>query len=344
MRNLIMIVLVCLIVSCNDKVEPKKDYAVLYGTILNPNDSINLRLFDPVSSKSVIIDVDENGNYRDTLKLEGPVNFNTVYDKIFQVYLNNDMDLNMSFDATKIQETLSFKGKGAEENNFLKFKTAHVSSLWGENYKELLGAEEADFNARTDAFMETFYTTLSEKELQLDSTFVADEKKKIEEFKTSVVAQHVQQLEINSKLGKGLPSPEFTDYLNVKGGTSSLSDFKGSYVYIDVWATWCVPCIYEMPFLAKVEEEFKDKNITFLSISVDNKKDEEKWRKMIETKNLHGVQLLADNAIESQFIKDYYILGIPRFILLDKEGNIVSYDAPRPSEERLKDLFNSLDI
>jgi len=97
-------------------------------------------------------------------------------------------------------------------------------------------------------------------------------------------------------------------------------------------------------FLAKIEEEFKDKNITFLSISVDNKKDEEKWRKMIETKNLHGVQLLADNAIESQFIKDYYILGIPRFILLDKEGNIVSYDAPRPSEERLKDLFNSLDI
>ncbi|TYC12071.1 TlpA family protein disulfide reductase [Bizionia gelidisalsuginis] len=343
MRNLILIALVSLMVSCNKEV-PKKDYAVLYGTVENPNDSINLRLFNPVSSKSVIIDVDENGNFRDTLKLENPVNYNTVYDKVFEVYLQNDMDLNMSFDASNIQETLTFKGKGAEENNFIKFKTGHLSSLFGKDYKEYLGAEETDFNARTDAFMTTFYATLDNKEALLDSTFVADEKKKIEEFKTGMVAQHEQQLEINSKLGKGLPSPEFTDYVNYKGGTSSLSDFKGSYVYIDVWATWCVPCIYEMPYLAKVEEAFKDKNITFLSISVDNQKDKAKWRKMIETKALDGVQLLADNATESKFMTDYYIFGIPRFILLDKEGNIVSYDAPRPSEEGLKDLFNSLDI
>ena len=61
-------------------------------------------------------------------------------------------------------------------------------------------------------------------------------------------------------------------------------------------------------------------------------------------KKLHGVQLLADNAIESQFLVDYYIYGIPRFILLDPEGKIVSHDAPRPSYPELTELLNSLNL
>ena len=65
---------------------------------------------------------------------------------------------------------------------------------------------------------------------------------------------------------------------------------------------------------------------------------------MIVEKKLMGIQLLADNEIDSQFIQDYFIQGIPRFIILDPEGNIVSYEAPRPSEPRLKDLFTSLNI
>ena len=167
----------------------------------------------------------------------------------------------------------------------------------------------------------------------------------MEEFKINMEAQHNEQLEINAKLGVGKPSPDFKDYTNYKGGKSSLSDYRGSYVYIDVWATWCVPCIYEIPFLAKVEKQYEGKNIKFLSISADQPKDEQKWRNMIKDKDMsHGIQLMADNATESQFFMDYYIYGIPRFILIDPQGNIVSYDAPRPSEERLKELFNSLDI
>lgn len=141
----------------------------------------------------------------------------------------------------------------------------------------------------------------------------------------------------------GKPSPAF-DYENHKGGKISLESLKGTYVYIDVWATWCGPCRQEIPSLQKVEEQFKEKNVRFVSISVDTKKDNEKWRKMVTDKQLGGIQLFADNDWSSQFIKDYAIDSIPRFILVDPNGNIVNPDAPRPSDPKLLELFAELKI
>ena len=345
MRNLLVIAMIVLFASCKQEPHVPKDYAVIHGTIKNVNDSTSLRLYNPVTSKSVIIEVDKDGNFRDTLKLDNPTTYNAVYNNIFVLYLKNDMDLQVNFDSEKIQETITFKGKGEDENSFLKFKSKHVSGLFGADYKEYLSLNEDDFNATTNKFLKDFNTELDQKTNVLDSSFVAKEKADMEEFKINMEAQHNEQLEINAKLGVGKPSPDFKDYTNYKGGKSSLSDYRGSYVYIDVWATWCVPCIYEIPFLAKVEKQYEGKNIKFLSISADQPKDEQKWRNMIKDKDMsHGIQLMADNATESQFFMDYYIYGIPRFILIDPQGNIVSYDAPRPSEERLKELFNSLDI
>ena len=129
-----------------------------------------------------------------------------------------------------------------------------------------------------------------------------------------------------------------------KGGTTSLDDLKGKYVYIDLWATWCNPCKREIPFLQKVEKQFHDKKIEFVSISVDVKKDHEKWKKMVTDKELTGVQLFANDNWNSQFVKDYMVSGIPRFILIDPNGNIVSPDAPRPSSPKLVELLNTLDI
>jgi len=65
---------------------------------------------------------------------------------------------------------------------------------------------------------------------------------------------------------------------------------------------------------------------------------------MIVDKELKGIQLLADNAWKSKFTQDYMINGIPHFILLDPEGNIVKYNAPRPSDEKLIILFDKLNI
>lgn len=141
----------------------------------------------------------------------------------------------------------------------------------------------------------------------------------------------------------GEPSPQF-DYENHKGGKTSLESLKGKYVYIDVWATWCGPCIKEIPSLQKVEEQYKDTNIVFVSMSVDAEKDHDKWSKFVTEKKLGGIQLLADKEFHSAFIQAFGITAIPRFILIDPNGNIVNSQAPRPSETALIDLFNALKI
>lgn len=148
---------------------------------------------------------------------------------------------------------------------------------------------------------------------------------------------------------KGMPSPKFVDYENYEDGSKvSLDDLigKGKYLYIDVWATWCSFCKKEIPLLKNFEVKYHGKNIEFVSINVDKKENYSKWKKTVEDKEMGGVQLFAgDTEKNLQFTKDYLVKGLPKFILLDPEGNIVTANAPRPSEgDKLTNLFEKLGI
>lgn len=137
----------------------------------------------------------------------------------------------------------------------------------------------------------------------------------------------------------GKPSPKFS-YQDISGKKVSLDDFKGKLVYIDVWATWCGPCIQEIPALKQLKQDYQGKNVEIISISIDVQKDFDKWKGMIADKQLKGIQLFADNDWKSEFIKAYGIDAIPRFLLIDKNGNILSADAPRPSDKKIRELFD----
>ncbi|WP_372795616.1 TlpA family protein disulfide reductase, partial [Lutibacter sp.] len=178
----------------------------------------------------------------------------------------------------------------------------------------------------------------------LDSTFSAQQSKQLEGLSQYLSGTYQEKTYLKTILGKGMESPKFVDYENFKGGTTSLDDLKGKYVYVDVWATWCGPCKAEIPFLKEVEKAYHDKNIEFVSISVDVAKDHDKWKEMVEEKELGGIQIFANSDWKSEFVQAYKINGIPRFILIDPAGNIVSADAPRPSSEGLIALFNELKI
>ena len=129
------------------------------------------------------------------------------------------------------------------------------------------------------------------------------------------------------------PGIDFT-CKDVNGKEVSLSDFKGKMVYVDVWATWCGPCIKEMPHIEKLMEEYKGKDIVFMGVSIDKEKDKPKWQNFLKEKKLKGVQVYAGQG--SELAKIYQIATIPRFMLFDKKGNIVSTDAPRPSEPEVR--------
>ena len=124
-------------------------------------------------------------------------------------------------------------------------------------------------------------------------------------------------------------------YPNQSEKLISLSSFRGSVVYVDVWATWCGPCIAEIPSLERLQKDYQDKNIVFLSVSVDTDKDA--WEKMLIDDELGGVQLWADGW--SELTKSYAIFGIPRFMLIDKTGHLISVDAPRPSSNEIRTLI-----
>ena len=131
-------------------------------------------------------------------------------------------------------------------------------------------------------------------------------------------------------LKKGSPSPSF-NYPDSSGKNISLESLKGKLVYVDVWATWCGPCKAQIPFLKQLEEKYRKEDIAFVSLSIDQLKNISKWKNMIVDKKLEGIQIIADKAWRSKFVTDYVIEGIPRFILIDKDGNLMDPMAPRPA-------------
>ncbi len=139
------------------------------------------------------------------------------------------------------------------------------------------------------------------------------------------------------KAAVGRPSPIFKG-VDINGKEMSLRDFRGKYIYIDMWATWCGPCQKELPYLTKLEEKYKGRNIVFVGLSIDQ--DKAKWEARVKSGALGGTQLYIGKG--TKFQSDYRISGIPRFILLDPNGRIVNPDMSRPSSEDTEQILNSL--
>lgn len=207
---------------------------------------------------------------------------------------------------------------------FLKTVSSEVKS---DKIKEQLLYEATKYGIANTGKLQKYYQTF------MDNSTDEDHKNDITEKYKKLI-----------KLTKGKSSPKFVDYENFEGGHTSLDDLKGKYVYIDVWATWCGPCKREIPALKEVEKKYRKQNIEFVSMSIDRKIDYNKWRTAVNELNLSGIQLFAPDDWNSKFVTDYEIRGIPRFILIDPEGNIVNSNAPRPSSEELITLLDDLKI
>jgi thiol-disulfide isomerase/thioredoxin len=245
--------------------------------------------------------------------------------------LKNNAKVNLSLNENDFDKSIRFAGDCSKENTFLAKQLMIDDSIFNIDADEAVLLEL--LKNRSNGMEQTI------KAAQLDEQFAAIY---LEAFKDEAQG-NISYLEntVRANALNGKPSPLFS-YENHKGGTTSLTDFKGKYVYVDVWATWCGPCKAEIPSLKKMEEKYHDANIVFVSISVDTKKDYEKWRAFVTEKELGGVQLVADKDWSSEFVKAYMINGIPRFILIDPAGNVVQANAPRPSDPKLVVLLDGL--
>ncbi|HUH51949.1 MAG TPA: TlpA disulfide reductase family protein [Flavobacterium sp.] len=136
--------------------------------------------------------------------------------------------------------------------------------------------------------------------------------------------------------------PSFT-YENFEGGTTSLTDFIGSYVYINLWATWSKPSENEIKRFSQIAEEFSNnKNIVFINLSIDDHKNYSKWRERVENENLKGIQLIASDGWDSEFLKNLKITHIPCAVIIDPKGDVVEIYTFTPSNPKLKEELYKL--
>ena len=110
--------------------------------------------------------------------------------------------------------------------------------------------------------------------------------------------------------------PNYT-FFDKNDEEKNLNDFRGKILYIDLWATWCTPCLEMQPYFNALSKDFENEKdeIEFIGISLDRELDKGKWKKLIKRRKLEGTQLIAMDAFKSEICKDLKVTMIPRFII-----------------------------
>lgn len=119
------------------------------------------------------------------------------------------------------------------------------------------------------------------------------------------------------------------------GNWINLDQFKGKYLFVDLWASWCGPCIKMTPYVQQLEEKFKQHNITFVAISIDNQAD--KWKAKMKELKLEQHQYID---VKGELAKQLNVTGIPHYLLYSPEGKLLIYKTDMPNNPKLEEILS----
>ena len=229
-----------------------------------------------------------------------------------------------SFDASRdgIEMTVFFPIRGLNENDYSKLNTVFTCK------------NEALHTAYLKKMMHMLSNNGCNNELmairKLIEENVADSEQKEKVLALYDIYETVMP-------GKQAPNVIFKD---AEGVRYTINGFKGKVIVIDVWATWCSSCLKNMPKFMELIKEFENRDdIVLFTVSTDSDDLKEKWLAAIKRHKMEGMlNLTPDRSTTEQFEERYFVSAVPRYIVIDKQGKIISVFAPKPGDE-LKEII-----
>lgn len=333
--------------ACNSG---SKKYTI-NGTITGA-DSVKVYLVKAEEGQPVVIDTADVVNNKFVLKGNADLpemHYLRINEREYfaQFFLENGK-INVVANKDSLQKT---KVSGSKSNDLFNIYISEIERL-NKEYAELRG----QYN---DAMMKGDMTTADKAKIDVEAmmdnmnvfarNFISENRKSIvapfiylsqfvneapsdeldtivamfpAEYDGSVYVKEIKRIaELKKKTAVGSLAPDFT-MNDPNGNPVSLSSFRGKYLLIDFWASWCAPCRQENPNIVRIYNKYKDKGFEILGVSLD--RDKESWLKGIADDQLTWAQVSDLNYWQNEVAVLYGVQSIPHTILLDKEGKIIA--------------------
>lgn len=233
--------------------------------------------------------------------------------------------------------------KLAGEARYIRAQTTAQKHIWGEE-KDVEKASEAieDFikampederGTRLLSLLAAAYDDGSEQQVAIYERIMKD-------YPKSSAAKYAKG-KIRQATSVGKPF-ELSFQDAISGETVDMSTLRGKVVVVDFWATWCGPCVADMPHMKELYEKYHDKGVEFIGVSLDNPEDKgglEKLKKFVAEKEIAWPQYYQGKGWESEFSTSWGINAIPALFVVDKKGNLKSTSARGKLEELIPELL-----
>ena len=280
--------------------------------ILQINGSTNIVILDsvPIQVKCENVKKTVRGKEKESVKIERS---GSVEQDIFKTVLLAQRDEMM------IMLGLSFMGKEGKENSGMVDSLAQI-------YIAMKAKTEKTIDSLVTNYPDCHASALIINNFVVKNKDLAEVERMYDgltpRIKNAYLGRKLKATIDNiKKTSLGNVAPDFT--LQAPDGKNvSLADFRGKYVLLDFWASWCGPCLREVPNVKKVYDKYHDKGFEILSVSLDDKKDN--WTNAIEKYDLNWVHVSSLQGWDCPVAKLYNVSGVPAMLLIDKEGKIIA--------------------